>query len=113
MAQEQFNLNWHTYSDHLKEMMQNLLQSAENADVTLVCEDKTRFKAHKFVLSSCSTFFQSIILDMATKGDSVIYLRGVLGQEMKSILQFMYYGQATFDYIPTSPCPIILLGITM
>ena len=96
MAQEQFNLNWHTYSDHLKEMMQNLLQSADNADVTLVCEDKTKFKAHKFVLSSCSTFFQSIIMDMATYGDSVIYLRGVLGQEMKSILQLMYYGQATF-----------------
>ena len=90
MTQEQFNLNWHTYSDHLKEMMQNLLKSADNADVTLVCEDKTKFKAHKFVLSSCSTFFQSIIMDMAQKEDSVIYLRGVQGQEMKSILQFMY-----------------------
>ena len=28
--------------------------------------------------------------------DPVIYLRGVLAQEMKSILQFMYLGQATF-----------------
>ena len=97
MTQEQFNLNWHTYSDHLKEMMQNLLQSTDNADVTLVCQDKTKFKAHKFVLRSCSTIFQSIIMDMdmAQKGDSVIYLRGVRGQEMKFILQFMYYGQAT------------------
>ena len=93
MTQEQFNLNWHTYSDHLTEMMQNLLQSTDNADV--VCEDKTKFKAHKFVLRSCSTIFQSIIMDMAQRGDSVIYLRGVLGQEMKSILQFMYFGKAT------------------
>ena len=35
-------------------------------------------------------------MDMIKNGESVIYLRGVLGQEMKSILQFMYYGQATF-----------------
>ena len=95
MAQEQFNLNWHTYSDHLKEMMQNLMQSNKSTDVTLVCEDKTRFKAHKFVLSACSPVFQSIITDLPQKEDSTT-LRGILSQEMKSILQFMYLGQATF-----------------
>ena len=92
---EQFNLNWHTYNDHLKDMMQNLLQSNESTDVTLVCEDKSKFKAHKFVLNACSPVFQSIINDLPQK-DPVIYLRGVLAPEMKSILQFMYLGQATF-----------------
>ena len=96
MSQEQFNLNWHTYSDHLKEMMINLMESYETADVTLVSEDKTKFKAHKFVLNACSPVFQSILNDMPQKENSVIYLRGVLSQEMKSILQFMYLGQATF-----------------
>ena len=48
---EQSNLNWYTFNDHLKEMMQNLMQSHESADVTLVCEDKTKFKAHQFVLN--------------------------------------------------------------
>ena len=96
MLQEQFNLNWHTYSDHLKEMMLNLMGTNETADVTLVCEDKAKFRAHKFVLMSCSPVFQSIINDLPKIGDSVIYLRGVLAQEMKSILQFMYLGQATF-----------------
>ena len=33
---------------------------------------------------------------MPQKEDSSIYLRGVKSQEMKSILQFMYLGQATF-----------------
>ena len=96
MTQEQFNLNWHTYSDHLKEMMANLMESNETTDITIVCEDKTKYRAHKFVLNSCSPVFQSIINDLPQKGDSVIYLRGVLSQEMKSILQFMYLGQATF-----------------
>ena len=96
MSQEQFNLNWHTYSDHLKEMMINLMESYETADVTLVSEDKTKFKAHKFVLNACSPVFQSILNDLPQKENSVIFLRGVLAQEMKSILQFMYLGQATF-----------------
>ena len=96
MSEEQFNLNWHTYSDHLKEMMVNLMESNETADVTIVCDDKAKFKAHKFVLNACSPVFQSIFNDMPQKENSVIYLRGVLSHEMKSILQFLYFGQATF-----------------
>ena len=92
---DQFNLNWHSYNDHLKEMMHNLLLSHESSDVTLVCEDKTKFKAHKFVLNACSPVFNSIISDLPQK-DPVIYLRGIQAPEMKSILQFMYLGQATF-----------------
>ena len=95
MALEQFNLNWHTYTDHLKEMMQNLMQSNNSADVTLVCEDKTRFKSHKFVLNACSPIFQSIIENLPENENSVIYLKGVFGSEMKSILQYMYLGQTT------------------
>merc|ERR1719342_1581837 len=92
---EQFHLKWHTYDDHLKEMMKNLMLSHESSDVTLVCEDKTKFKAHKFVLKACSPVFQSKINELPQK-DPVIYLRGVHTPEMESILQFMNLGQATF-----------------
>ena len=95
MSQEQFNLNWQTYSDHLQELMQNLLQSNESADVTLVTEDKTKFVAHKFVLQACSPVLQSIMIDLPQKQDSVIFLKGIQPQELKPILQFMYLGQAT------------------
>ena len=54
---EKLNLNWHTFNDHLKDMMQNLMLSNESTDVILVCEDKTKFKAHKFVLNACSSVF--------------------------------------------------------
>merc|ERR1712221_26974 len=77
-------------------MMKTLMNTNKSADVTLVCNDKTKFKAHKFVLSACSPVFQSIIDDLPNKDDSFIYLRGIGPQEMKSILQFMYLGQATF-----------------
>ena len=96
MSLEQFNLSWHTYLNHLKEMMQTLMETKKSTDVTLVCDDKVKFKAHKFVLSACSPVFQSIIDDLPENENSFIYLRGVRSQEMNSILQFMYLGQATF-----------------
>ena len=88
---EQFNLNWHTYNDHLKEMMQNLMESNDSTDVILVCEDKTKFKAHKFVLNACSPVFKTIIDDLQQLESSVIYLRGVLAQEIKPILDRLHY----------------------
>ena len=93
----QFMFTWETYSDHLKQLMQKLIQSNESADVTLVCDDKTKFKAHKFILSACSPVFQSMIAELPQKENSVIFLKGVLACEIKSILQFMYLGQTTFD----------------
>ena len=39
MNQEKFNLTWHTYTDHLREMLHNMMSSEEFTDVTLVSED--------------------------------------------------------------------------
>ena len=60
MHQEKYNLHWHTYSDHLREMFHEMMKSDELTDVTLVCDDKKQFKAHKIVLSACSSVFKSI-----------------------------------------------------
>ena len=91
MEQEKYNLSWRTYSDHLREMLHDMLKSEKLTDVTLVCDDKRQFKAHKIVLSACSSVFKSIISDLSQKS-SVIYLRGIKHQEMESILEFMYLG---------------------
>jgi len=95
MNQEKFNLNWVNYSDHLREMLHEMMNSSYLTDVTLVCDDKVQFKAHKIVLSACSSVFKSIINDLP-QNSSVIYLRGIQHQEMESILEFMYLGVATF-----------------
>ena len=95
MSQEKYNLNWHTYSDHLREMLHEMMKSNELTDVTLVCDDKRQFKAHKIVLSACSSVFRNIVNDLP-QNCSVIYLKGIQHQEMESILEFMYLGVATF-----------------
>ena len=96
MNQDKFNLNWNTYTDHLMEMLHNMMSSNELADVTLVSEDKKIFKAHKVVLSACSSVFKSIITDSNLSTSPIIYLRGIQSLEIESILQFFYLGQATF-----------------
>jgi len=95
MHQEKYKINWHTYSDHLRDMLHNMMKSDQLTDVTLVCDDKRKFKAHKIVLSACSLVFKSIIDDLPNN-DSMIYLKGIHYQDMESILEFMYLGVATF-----------------
>merc|ERR1712126_469483 len=76
-------------------MLHEMMKSNELTDVTLVCDDKKQFKAHKNVLSACSSVFKSIINDLP-QNNSVIYLRGIQHQEVETILEFMYLGVATF-----------------
>ena len=54
MHQEKYSLTWHTYSDHLKMMMKELMMNEDFSDVTLVTEDKKHIKAHINILSTCS-----------------------------------------------------------
>ena len=94
MSAETFTLSWHTFSDHLREMLHEMMKSNKLTDVTLVCDDKRQFKAHKIVLSACSTIFKYIIDDLP-QSNTVIYLKGIQHQEMESILKFIYLGEAT------------------
>ena len=95
MHQEKISLTWQTYSDHLKDMMTELVKNDDFADVTLVTEDRKHIKAHKNILSVCSPVFKDIMkLDQSSK--PIIYLRGINFSELESIMQFIYLGEATF-----------------
>ena len=96
MGSINYNLTWQTYSDHLKQMLQDLVNDEASQDVTLVCDDRVKIKAHKIVLKSCSSFFADIFSD-STSAASYVYLRGINHQEIKPILQFIYLGEATFS----------------
>merc|ERR1712126_331835 len=95
MTNEKFTLTWHSYASHFQEVLGNLFDSGESSDVTLVCDDQVKFKAHKFVLKACSPVFESILQE-TNELKSVVYLRGVDQLELKPILEFIYCGQASF-----------------
>ena len=90
---EKFNLIWQTFPLHGKNLFQQLMETGKYSDVTLVSDDQHIFKAHKFVLSSCSTFFETIFDN--NPNNTSVYLRGVNQEELNSILQFIYLGKTT------------------
>ena len=95
MHPEKYSLTWHTYSDHLKSMMKELMINEDFSDVTLVTEDKKQIKAHINILSACSPVFKDI-LKKEKNSSTVMYLRGIQFSEMESIMQYIYLGEATF-----------------
>ena len=88
--QQKYTLHWHSYSDHLRETLNEMLLSSEFADVTLVTDDKQKIRAHRNILSACSPVFKSILQFDSNNTNPVIYLRGVQHSEMESIMKFVY-----------------------
>merc|ERR1739838_1184053 len=95
MHPEKYSLTWHSYSDHLKSMMKELMMNEDFADVTLVTEDKKQIKANASILSACSPVFKDILKN-EKNSNQIMYLRGIQFPEMESIMQFIYLGEATF-----------------
>ena len=95
MHQEKYSLTWHTYSDHLRGMMKELMMNEDFSDVTLVTEDKKHIRANLNILSACSPVFKDI-LKKGKHSNQIMYLRGIQFSEMESVMQFIYLGEATF-----------------
>merc|ERR1711955_172186 len=92
--EEKINLTWQNFSTHQQDLFRNLLETHEFTDVTLISDDHHQYRVHKFILSACSTAFRKILTSNPL--NSTIYLRGIHHEELESILQFMYLGEATF-----------------
>merc|ERR1711973_790807 len=91
---ENFNLTWQTFSSHVGQLFKNLLETQEFTDVTLISDDLQQYRVHKFILSASSTVFNKIL--SSNPLNTSIYLRGIHHEELESILQFIYLGEATF-----------------
>ena len=93
--QEKSIFSWHTYTDHLRDMLKEMMTSNDFADVTLVCDDKKEIKAHRNILSACSPVFKNMLKIDQQSNHPVIYLRGIQHLEMESILKFVYLGETS------------------
>ena len=58
---ENFNVSWHNYSEHLRDMLDDMSSDDSFAYVTLVTDDKKQLKAHRNILSSSSSVFKEIL----------------------------------------------------
>ena len=90
---DNYNLTWKTFSKHLTEAVQEMFEDKSFANVTLVCDGQRQLRAHKFVLSACSSVFKSILQYNSAESNPLIILRGIRYEDMEAILQFMYQGE--------------------
>ena len=92
------NMAWESqsYSDHLKEMLQEMFTANSFTDVTLITDDKKHIQAHRNILSASSPVFKDIFqIDRNKQNHSVIYLRGVKSLDLEAILEFIYLSQTS------------------
>ena len=95
--QEMHTLTWNRYSDHLREMVNEMMTSSQFADVTHVTDDKHLIRAHRNILGACSPVFKNNLNLDSSIANPVIYLIGIQNSEMESIRQLIYQGKTSFN----------------
>ncbi|KAL7030527.1 hypothetical protein ACKWTF_006695 [Chironomus riparius] len=101
MGSEQYCLRWNNHQSNLLGVFSQLLQDESLVDVTLACSEGTSIRAHKVVLSACSSYFQSLFLDHPAKHPIVI-LKDVRFAELRTLIEFMYKGEVNVEYCQLS-----------
>ena len=94
IPQEQLHLQWNDFQKGLVSTYQELRRNQDFSDVTLVCEDNQRIKAHKLILSNSCEFFRAVLADEVSS-HLVIYMRGVKTDIMESLVDFIYCGEVS------------------
>ena len=88
----ELTFDWKLYETHLKQSNQGLYKDTHFSDVTLVSDDLVPIRAHKFVLSSSSDVFKSLLMMNTNNLHPLLFLKGVKHKELKYIIELIYIG---------------------
>ncbi|CAH1155253.1 unnamed protein product [Phaedon cochleariae] len=98
---EQYCLRWNNHQSNLLGVFSQLLRDESLVDVTLACSEGLSIRAHKVVLSACSSYFQALFLDHPSRHPIVI-LKDVRFAELRTLIEFMYKGEVNVEYCQLS-----------
>ena len=90
---EKFCLKWNDFQTNISTTFESMRGDPDFADVTLACEDGEQIMAHKVILAASSPFFQNL-LRKNQHTHPLIYMRGLKSNNLKAIVDFLYYGEA-------------------
>lgn len=85
---QQYSLRWNNYLRHLTYSLDNHRLNDDFVDVSL-CVDGRKIKAHKVVLSSCSSYFKEIFKENPHPHPVIIF-KFIKFEDLNSIVEFMY-----------------------
>ncbi|XP_065562546.1 protein tramtrack, beta isoform-like [Artemia franciscana] len=100
MEPNQFCLKWNNYLDVFHGAFLPLLISEHFTDVTISCDSQS-IKCHRLVLSTCSPYFETLLLGISHP-HPIIILKDVKFQDLLSLVKFMYTGEVTVPQAQTS-----------
>uniref|UniRef100_A0A182KFT6 BTB domain-containing protein n=1 Tax=Anopheles christyi TaxID=43041 RepID=A0A182KFT6_9DIPT len=89
---QQFCLRWHNHQASLLSSLPLLLDQSHLTDVTLMAEGQ-KIKAHRVVLSACSTFFSELFRTLDGAQYPVVVLPGASYHAVAALITFMYSGE--------------------
>ncbi|XP_039298489.1 zinc finger and BTB domain-containing protein 49 [Nilaparvata lugens] len=101
MGSEHYCLRWNNHQSNLLGVFSQLLQDESLVDVTLACSEGLSIRAHKVVLSACSSYFRSLFVDHPNRHPIVI-LKDVCFAELRTLVEFMYRGEVNIEYCQLS-----------
>ena len=84
---------WKEFQQNVSLSFRQLSNDLDFSDLTLACGSE-QIEAHKIVLSSASSFFRKL-LKKNKHPQPLIYLKGVMEDDMKAILDFIYLGEVS------------------
>merc|ERR1719186_1853655 len=93
---EKVSLSWSEFGSCASNTFIDLLSDQDFTDVTLVCDDDKQIKAHKVILSSCSPLFRRILKNNPHQ-HPLIYLNGIIFDNLQSVIKFIYLGQTEVE----------------
>lgn len=93
---DQFCLKWNNYQASLTNAFKSLLENEDFVDMTLSAGGKT-LRAHKVVLSACSSYFKNLLKGISHWQHPVLVLRDVPFIDLYTILEFIYMGEVNIS----------------
>ncbi|KAF5294293.1 hypothetical protein FQA39_LY13437 [Lamprigera yunnana] len=101
MGSVHYCLRWNNHQSNLLGVFSQLLRDESLVDVTLACSEGHSIRAHKVVLSACSSYFQTLFVDHPSRHPIVI-LKDVRFAELRTLIEFMYKGEVNVEYCQLS-----------
>ncbi|KAJ8975054.1 hypothetical protein NQ317_010568 [Molorchus minor] len=102
MSGQHYCLRWNNYQSNMTSVFHQLLQNEAFVDVTLACNDLS-LKAHKVVLSACSSYFQKLLLENPCKHPTIIMPQDICYEDLKFIIEFVYRGEIDVSQAELQP----------
>ncbi|CAH1391108.1 unnamed protein product [Nezara viridula] len=92
---QQFSLRWNNYLHHITEAFDTLREDENLVDVTLCCEGR-KIKAHKMLLSACSSYFREIFKENPCHHPIIVF-HNVKYEDLWALVSFMYKGEVNVE----------------